>query len=159
MFGMKTWGVEQMREAIAADVTIDAAVLTKVDALLEDGSDLALEEAERICCEILEARANSGLCNASKYTPLAQAMIDTAMSELGIDASSRPYPIKAVSEKIAGTVGGGEDFILGLFVGKLLAEAEFKAFQEEAMAQANVMLGGGLGGMLESFGLKLPGRK
>jgi hypothetical protein len=141
---------------LESDVTVPSEKIATIEAMLEEGSELAMDEAKRLCEEELTRIEESGLCPMGKYTMIADALIQSAVHAIGTDGA-KVTNAKAVMEHIAeGTPKEiQEPMIAGMFVGRALAEIEFNAMQMAAMAQAQQMIGSmGLGNIAE-MGMEL----
>lgn len=141
---------------LETDVTVTKEKIAEINALVEDGSELAMSEAKRLCEEELSRIEESGLCPMGKYSVYAWEMVDAANERIMSRGQGQTMTnSKALMEEIASQIPSpvGHMFVLGMFVGRIIADFEFRAMQMAAMKQAQDMLGGmGLGGVLGALG-------
>jgi hypothetical protein len=146
---------------LETSVTVPVEKIDEINALVENGSEIAMSEAKRLCEEELGRIEESGLCPMGKYDVYAGKMVQAAVTRIA-SRGKVATNTKTLMEEMASQVPQGDVhmFVLGMFVGRIVAEAEFSAMQMAAMKQAQEMLGGmGLGGVLSALGGSVPNPK
>ncbi|MCK9568438.1 hypothetical protein M0R72_05820 [Candidatus Pacearchaeota archaeon] len=132
-------------DLLSSDVTVKASDIETITNLINSGTEVGLDEAIRLGSELIHTMEESGLCPMRVYYVKAGDMVNEAIQDISAKSpDTTSTNAKAIMEQLASRTPTEvrEPFVLGMFIGRFLAEAEFEEVQVMAMKRAQDMLGG-----------------